>query len=233
MKKLYYLLKGIINFLIQIYIEEKRKSELKKKYPQFIGDLSITGNGRVEIGSNVRGNISITGNGRVEIGSNTYAAKLRIFTWVPDEIVKIGKYCSIAENVVILGGGNHNYINITTHPFKTFKNESLNVKDLNTSRKTTVIGNDVWIGMNALILGGVTIGDGTVIGAGSVVTKDVPPYVIVAGNPAKIIKYRFTDEQIKHLLEIKWWDWPDEQIEKNIDMFYIDINEFIKHFKQK
>ncbi|CEG14014.1 putative Chloramphenicol O-acetyltransferase [groundwater metagenome] len=215
MKRILYLLKGCIKFLSRIYEKEKSESELKRKYPH------------------VRGDILIYGPGQVEIRLYTYiGGKLKIYTWFPDEIIKIGKYCSISENVTILGGGNHNYDNISTYPFKTLNKGLLDVKEYKyKSRKETIIGNDVWIGMNVTVLGGVRIGDGVVIGAGSVVTKDVCPYNIVAGNPAKIIKYRFTDEQIKQLLEIKWWDWPEEQIEKYQDMFYKDINEFVKYFK--
>lgn len=91
------------------------------------------------------------------------------------------------------------------------------------------IGNDVWIGSNVLIKGGVTIGDGAVVGMGSIVTKDVPPYAVVAGNPAKIIKYRCNDEQIKALLRIKWWDWPIELIKERKNDF-ANIDDFIKKY---
>jgi acetyltransferase-like isoleucine patch superfamily enzyme len=83
------------------------------------------------------------------------------------------------------------------------------------------IGNDVWIGTSAIILSGVKIGHGAVVAAGSIVTKSVPPYAIVGGNPAKIIKYRLSEEKIEELLEMKWWDWSEEKIKKNIDFFSI------------
>jgi acetyltransferase-like isoleucine patch superfamily enzyme len=84
---------------------------------------------------------------------------------------------------------------------------------------TTNIGNDVWIGDNVIIKGGVTVGDGAVIGAGAVVTRDVPPYAIAAGVPAKVIKYRFGEEKIRKLLELKWWDWGDEEMRRNREFF--------------
>jgi virginiamycin A acetyltransferase len=96
--------------------------------------------------------------------------------------------------------------------------------------KNTTIGNDVWVGFRAMILGGVTIGDGAVIASGSVVFTEVPPYAIVAGNPAKIIRYRFSKEIVERLLRIAWWDWPDEKISENIEWFYKPINEFVAQF---
>ena len=95
-----------------------------------------------------------------------------------------------------------------------------------------MICNDVWIGTNAIILKDVTVGDGAIIGAGSIVTKSVPPYSIVAGNPAKIVKYRFNNDEIEALLKIKWWEWPDHIIEKNIDNFYLPISQFIEKFSK-
>ena len=87
------------------------------------------------------------------------------------------------------------------------------------------IGNDVWIGSNATVLGGITVGDGAVVAAGAVVTKDVPPYAIVGGIPAKVIRYRFEPEKIKKLLEIQWWNWDDETIIKNKPLFEINKND--------
>jgi serine acetyltransferase len=94
-----------------------------------------------------------------------------------------------------------------------------------------IIENDVWIGATATIMSGVKISNGAVIGAGSVVTKDVPPYAIVAGNPAKVVKYRFTEEQIEKLLSIAWWDWEEIKIRDNaMKMWSDDINGFIDEF---
>jgi virginiamycin A acetyltransferase len=117
-----------------------------------------------------------------------------------------------------MNGGNHNPEFISTYPFPTFDN-GWKKEDLGTVNKgDIVIGNDVWIGFEALIMSGITIGDGAVIGARAVVTKDVLPYTIVGGNPAKEIRQRFGDKTIKDLLEIKWWDWDAEKIFRNTDI---------------
>lgn len=92
-------------------------------------------------------------------------------------------------------------------------------------KKRINIGNDVWIGANACILPGIAIGSGAIIGAGAVVTKSVPPYAIVAGNPARIIKFRFTQYLIQHLLQINWWDFPEEVIKENLSLFQQNLNE--------
>jgi len=136
--------------------------------------------------------------------------------------VYIGKYCSIASGVSI-GLGNHPYEVLTTHPFCYTDNNIQLYGNMPVSKENmvklppsgkTIIGNDVWVGHNATILGGVKVGDGAIIAAGAVVTKDVEPYAIVGGVPAKIIKYRFSEEIIKQLLEIKWWDLPYKEIAK-------------------
>lgn len=93
-----------------------------------------------------------------------------------------------------------------------------------------VIGNDVWIGVNACVLSGVRIGDGAVVGACSVVTRDVPPYAIVAGNPARLVRKRFDDETIEELLKIKWWDWDIERIKENLPLL---LSENVKDFAEK
>jgi virginiamycin A acetyltransferase len=131
----------------------------------------------------------------------------------------IGKFCSIASGTkFIMNGGNHNPELISTYPFRTFDN-GWEKGDLGTVNKgDTVIRNDVWIGLEALIMSGITIGDGAVIGARAVVTKNVDPYAIVGGNPAKKISKRFDDKTIKDLLEIKWWDWDAEKIFSNTDI---------------
>ena len=93
------------------------------------------------------------------------------------------------------------------------------------------VGNDVWIGATSTIMSGITIGDGAIIGAGSMVTKDVPPFAIVAGNPSKIVKYRFTEEQIEKLLQISWWDWEEDKIKDNaMSMWSSNIDDFINKF---
>lgn len=133
----------------------------------------------------------------------------------------IGKFCSIACGAkFIFNSANHTLSSLSTYPFPIFFEEwNLDVKDITKAwdnKGDIVIGNDVWIGYEAVILAGVTIGDGAVIGTRAVVTKDVPPYTIVGGIPAKPIRKRFTQETIDSLLEIKWWNWPKKQIAKHI-----------------
>lgn len=128
---------------------------------------------------------------------------------------KIGKYCSIAANVTI-GADRHPTDWLSTHHFQY--NDTDNFKSL----KITTIGNDVWIGANAVIMTGVNIGDGAIIGSSAVVTKDVPPYAIVVGIPAKIIRYRFNPDIINKLLELKWWDLDHQLLKDNIDFSNIE-----------
>lgn len=137
-----------------------------------------------------------------------------------DKLV-IGKFCSIACGAKFLfTSANHTMKSLSTYPFPLFFEEwGLNKKDVTKSwdnKGDIIIGNDVWIGYEAVILSGVTIGDGAIIGTRALVTKDVPPYTIVGGMPAKIIRKRFEEETINLLLEKKWWNWSREKIAKNI-----------------
>ncbi len=134
---------------------------------------------------------------------------------------KIGKFCSISENCMI-GTPSHPTDMVSTSPvFLEGKNYlKVNLAEIpynNTAE--TIIGNDVWIGANCLIKAGVTIGDGAVIGMGSVVTKNVSPYEIWAGIPAKRIRCRFTEDTVKRLMDIQWWNWPENTIKKNAELF--------------
>ncbi|MGE7274097.1 CatB-related O-acetyltransferase [Brevibacillus panacihumi] len=131
------------------------------------------------------------------------------YGWVLDKLI-IGNYVCIASGVIILMGGNHNHHPewITVYPF---------VEQIETSyepKGDTIIESDSWIGMNAMIMPGVKIGEGAIVAAGSVVAKDVPPYTIVGGNPAKEIRKRFTDKEIEKLKEMRWFDWERKKIER-------------------
>lgn len=145
--------------------------------------------------------------------------------------VDIGSYCSIGPEVLIGLGIHPSRKFVSTHPsfYSTSKQSGIVYsKDYKfIESKRTVIGNDVWIGARAIILDGVTVGDGAIVGANSVVTKDVPPYAIVGGVPAKIIKYRFNSEEVNHLLNIKWWNWNEEKLKLKSDSFE-DITVFLK-----
>ena len=139
--------------------------------------------------------------------------------WEQGSTVEIGSFCSIAKNVLILLGGNHRLDWISTYPFTPmFHTKNPSMKDYNTTKGNVIIKNDVWIGMNSIILSGVTIGNGAVIAAGSVVTKDIPDYAVAAGNPARVIKYRFTQETIDLLLNTKRWEQNPSWIINNIDI---------------
>lgn len=145
----------------------------------------------------------------------------------------IGAFCSIANNVKI-GGGMHPIDWISTSPVFYVGRDSVKTKFSNHKRKnvkTTIIGNDVWIGEGAIIKQGVEIGDGAVIGMGSIVTKDVLPYTIVAGNPAKLIKNRFDDNTINKLLKIKWWNF-DETTLKKFAKYFNNPTTFFKEYEK-
>ena len=141
-----------------------------------------------------------------------------LFDFIGDKLI-IGKFCMIASDVIfIMNGANHLTESISTYPFAIFGGDwsrAMDGKSYPTKGDTT-IGNDVWIGFGATIMPGVTIGDGAIIAAKSVVIKDVEPYSVVGGNPAKEIKKRFSEQKIAELLEQKWWDWPIEKITQNV-----------------
>lgn len=133
----------------------------------------------------------------------------------------IGKFCSIACGAKFLfNSANHSLASLSTYPFPIFYEEwGLNIQDVAAAwdnKGDIVIGNDVWIGYEAVVLAGVTIGDGAVIGARAVVTKDVPPYTVVGGVPARLIRRRFPDDTISALLALKWWDWPADKIKPRL-----------------
>lgn len=133
----------------------------------------------------------------------------------------IGKFCSIACGATFLfNSANHTLSSFSTYPFPLFFEEwgleKKNVADSWDNKGDIVIGNDVWIGYEAVIMAGITIGDGAIIGARAVVTKDVPPYTVAGGIPAKPIRKRYSEETIAALSELKWWDWPQERIAQNL-----------------
>lgn len=135
--------------------------------------------------------------------------------------LKIGRFCSIGCGArFIFNAANHSLKSLSTYPFPIFFEEwELDVEKVNTAwdnKGDIVVGNDVWIGYEAVIFAGVTIGDGAIIGTRAVVTKDVPPYTIVGGVPAKPIRKRFSDEAIKKLQKLEWWNWNEEKIAHNI-----------------
>ncbi len=142
---------------------------------------------------------------------------LYLFDFIGDKLI-IGKFCSIASGTkFIMNGGNHNTDWLTTYPFPIFGCGWERSSDW-PHKGDTVIGNDVWIGYSATIMPGVTIGDGAIISAQAVVTRDVPPYAIVGGNPAVIIRKRFDEKTIETLLTLRWWDWDVETITRYLKL---------------
>lgn len=168
---------------------------------------------------------------KYNIGKYTYG-KPYILDWEDGTKLEIGKFCSIADNVTIILGGNHRTDWISTYPFPVVSDlwkKASPITGHPSSKGDIKIGNDVWIGYGSTLLSGITIHDGAVVAACSVVTKSVPAYTIVGGNPARVIGRRFKKKYIRKLLLIKWWDWDKELIEKNVELICSSrIEEFIE-----
>lgn len=171
----------------------------------------------------------------VDVGYGTYGANhLIIHSWDSNTKIKIGKYCSIADSIHIFLGGNHDIAAVSTYPFGSKGDELVGPREGHPKSNGDIkIGNDVWIGSNVSIMSGITIGDGAVIAAFSHVVKDVQPYEIVGGNPAKQIRMRFDQETIDKLMRIKWWDWEESKIIVSRDELTSKPTEFLlKHLPQ-
>jgi len=146
----------------------------------------------------------------LRIGAYTYfTGKPRVLNFAEGGTLRIGKFCSIGPGMTILLGGEHRTDWVTTYPFNLISHMRLSK-----TKGDVTIGNDVWIGLEAAILGGVNVGDGAVVGAHSVVTRDVKPYSIVGGNPARHIRFRFDSYTRALLQKISWWDWPLPKIKE-------------------
>lgn len=162
---------------------------------------------------------------RIVVGDCTYGQP-KFMIWEPHERITIGKFCSIAEGVTIFAGGEHRLDWISTYPMRIMLNEAGAHQDGHPHTKgPTVIGNDVWLGFGSTVLSGVTIGHGAVVGAGAVVARDVEPYSIVAGNPARLVRARLDAGLAKRLLAVAWWDWPLETIRQQIGQLNGSIDE--------
>ena len=148
-----------------------------------------------------------------EIGDWTYGSP-EVLRWNAETKLRIGKFCCFARGIRIVVGGEHHHEWVTTYPLDLFLQEERGSAKEPATKGDITIGNDVWVGIGAVILSGVTIGDGAVIGAGSVVTRPIPPYTIAAGNPARPIRKRFEEPVIQALLQTGWWDWPTAKIKK-------------------
>lgn len=156
---------------------------------------------------------------RIVLGRHCHGALRESFLMFgPDERVEVGSFCSIGPEVRLFGGGEHK-VGVSSFPLRklVFDPDGPNVEHV--SKGPTRIGNDVSIGIRAMVLSGVTVGDGAIVGAGAVVARDVPPYAVVAGNPAQVIRMRFDERTVERLLAVRWWEWTDELIGERIDLF--------------
>jgi acetyltransferase-like isoleucine patch superfamily enzyme len=170
---------------------------------------------------------------RYQIGRDSYGWP-RIVDSGEGATLKIGAFCSIAKGVTILLGGEHHTEWVTTFPFPVLWRAARQIRGHPKTKGEIIIGNDVWIAQDALILSGVTIGDGAVIAARAVVTKDIEPYSIVAGNPARVIRKRFPEEAIARLLAVAWWAWTPEEIEKALPLLLSDdIEAFLDYAEHR
>jgi acetyltransferase-like isoleucine patch superfamily enzyme len=170
--------------------------------------------------------------GRHTYGPHDFDATFPMFT--EGARIDVGAFCSISPGVRVLGGGDHVVDRASTYPlnarlFDPAKRTSLDSID----RGPTVIGNDVYVGVGAIILSGVRIGDGAVIGAGAVVREPVPPYAIVTGNPGEVTRYRFEQVAIDRLLAVKWWEWSDDEIEELLPFFMGNIDAFLEEAERR
>lgn len=177
-----------------------------------------------------------------KVGRHSYGAICKTHPLIES----IGNFCSFAQGTDVVF--NHPMRYVTTHMMMCYGKEHYRPYRVNEKHKyfvegitphddiekskRTKIGNDVWLGRNVIVCNGANIGNGVVAGAGAIITKDVPDYAIVVGVPAKIIKYRFSKEQITALNQIKWWDWSDEEIRERYEDFYLPIDKFIEKYKK-
>ncbi|QLC73533.1 CatB-related O-acetyltransferase [Pseudomonas sp. LPB0260] len=168
-----------------------------------------------------------------KIGVGTYGMP-NVLDWGEGSTLIIGAYCSVAEDVEILLGGHHRTDWVSTYPFPAKIPQAAGIEGYGRSRGDVVIGSDVWLCTRVMILSGVTIGHGAVVAAGAVVSRDVEPYSIVAGNPARQIGWRFDESTRQALLEIAWWDWPENEVRQASSLLCCDdIEAFLAYGRRR
>ena len=172
---------------------------------------------------------------RIAVGEYTYFDEQITFgLWQTEDKIALGKFCSLAKDITIFGGGEHFTKRASAYPFVLmFAEDRLESLVDGKNKGKTIIGNDVWIGFGATIMSGVKIGNGAVIGAKAVVANDIPDYAIAVGNPAKVIRYRFSPQTIERLIKISWWDWKLSKILNNLDLLYQNPDTWLKNIPDR
>lgn len=204
------------------------KNSLKICYYLFQSDINLSKVFRTSVNFKFQKNTLVYSPSFIVNSTIGYGSYIAPYSSVSN--ATIGKFCSIGPNF-LCGYGIHPLNGISTSPmfYSTKKQNGMTLSPVDKveEQKAIILGNDVFIGANVTILDGVTIGDGAVVGAGAVVINDIPPYAIAVGVPARIVKYRFTPDEIDNFLKIKWWDWPEDKL-KEIEQNFFNIEVFIR-----
>lgn len=167
------------------------------------------------------------------IGLGSYGMPL-VHDWDEGSTLKIGSFCSIADNVQIFLGGHHRIDWVSCYPFPAYLPEAAHITGYGGTRGDVIIGSDVWLCANCTILSGVTVGHGAVVANGAVVSRDVPPYSVVAGNPARHVRWRFDEKTRNELLDSAWWDWPEAEIRQAVEkLCSSDIQGFLAYARSR
>ena len=212
-------------FLLSVFNKIKTKYRVSSK--GYIDKTAVIQNswisGEVNLGSHVQicDDVRISGNVTIDKYTSVFGPNTQLYSKI--NAIRIGKFCSLARSVTFQEYNHHtSFLSSYMINSKLFGDSP--VRDID-SKGDIIVGNDVWIGAHSIILSGVTIGDGAIIASNSVVTKSIPPYAIAAGNPAKVIKYRFSEGLIDALLNLKWWDKPDDWLYANRSLFNKPISD--------
>ena len=200
----------------------KLKQYLRKSWKQLLGRSELHDSNRQQVKFHKR-------YPKYELGVGTYGMPV-VHDLDEGTTLRIGSYCSIAGNTQIFLGGQHCINWVSSYPFPEFFHEASHIKNPSASRGDVVIGSDVWLCSNCTILSGVTIGHGAVIASGAVISRDVEPYAVMAGNPARRVRWRFDEQTRLALLESAWWEWPEAEIRQIVAKLCSDnIAEFIEY----